>query len=195
MQDLTKTTLSDLLAGTTPQTKALLANSTDEILYVESGNLQAPLTPPRVGDYWHGQGGYYAGIMRDGDRQWHLIDSGQFITAAWGRSRNKIPGTFSVRDGRNNTNLILAAEPENKIASHCTALLIDGHKDFYWPSQCENNLLIASMPEHHVKEVNWSSTQYSNEFAWGLYPHDFHQIASMKDNRHAARAARRVLIA
>ncbi|QEY15493.1 DUF1566 domain-containing protein [Cellvibrio sp. KY-GH-1] len=170
--------------------------------------------PPRIGDYWSGQGGYYAGIMRDGSRQWHLILAVDAVDVTalgdqckkiipsveieikgeWGKSNSQIPGEFSRRDGKNNTRLILAADPENKIASHISSLLIGGHKDYYWPSECENNLLFANLPEHLKPEWHWSSTQFSANRAWNQGFEDGHQDVDSKGCRYAARAVRRILI-
>lgn len=185
-----KTTLTDLLAAYTNQANRLIANSTDDLIDFTNPN------PPRIGDYWPGQGGVYAGIVRDGNRQWHLIlaDQQHTIEAEWGTYPNQIPGDFSRRDGQHNTALILAAEPENTIATHCTALLIDGHKDFYWPAQCENNLLFTNLPEQLTPDWHWSSTQSSAHHAWLQVFEDGTQYIDIKGNSLAARAVRRILI-
>lgn len=226
MHDATKTTLSDPLEsenkptlrerlgvamGSIPLEHPLVANSTDEIIPFEE---TPTLTPPRVGEYWPGQGGYYAGIIRDGDRQWHLLlaselievtsmdspqaefirNASQPVIAAWGDYGTELAGEFSQRDGMHNTYLILASDSENQIASHCTALLIDGHKDFYWPSQRELSLLHANLPEHFEKTWHWSSSQFSARHAWAQ---DFEfgtQYFGSKDDKLAAQAVRRILI-
>lgn len=154
------------------------------------------ITPPKISEYWPGQGGTYAGIIRDGNRQWHLIlaDQQHTIEAEWGTYPNHIPGEFSRRDGRHNTALILAAEPDNTIAGHVTALLIDGHKDFYWPAECENNLLFTNLPEHLAGNWHWSSTQFSARYAWIQDFEDGYQDIYDKGYSLAARAVRRILI-
>lgn len=152
---------------------------------------------PAIGDYWEGQGGYYAGIMRDGDRQWHVIMPTTELSKAegeWGIEGELIPGEFSRRDGLHNTQLILAGEPQNKIANHITALKIAGHRDFYWASEFENNLLLINLPEHLSPEPHWSSTQYSARSAWDLYFEDGGQTILSKDLSLAARAVRRLPI-
>ncbi len=154
-------------------------------------------TPPAIGQHWQGQGGIYAGIMRDADRQWHLIlatKEAADIDEEWGTYGETITGEFSRRDGLHNTQLILAGEPENKIASYITSLIIDGHNDFYWPAQCENNLLFNNLPEHLSHEWHWSSTQYSARSAWSQLFEGGNQGISSKDNSLAARAVRRLSI-
>src|SRR5690606_31797666 len=114
------TTLEELLASTKKQLNPLIANSVDEYIHFEDA--QTELNPPRIGEYWQGQGGVYAGVIRDGKSQWHLIaatDRSAFIEGShWGAHRANIPGEFSYRDGWHNTCLILAAQTHNKIAAH-----------------------------------------------------------------------------
>ncbi len=165
--------------------------------------------PPAIGHYWNGKGGIYAGIMRDGDRQWHLIlasetvepvteDKYQIANCAfkgtWGQYPNKIDGEFSRNDGLHNTQLIIAAEPENNLALNITSLTIDGHTDFYWPAQCENNLLFINLREHLTQQWHWSSTQYSARYAWFQHFAVGYQCIDDKYTSLAARAVRRELI-
>ncbi len=149
---------------------------------------------PNIGEYWEGQGGFYAGIMRDSERQWHLILSQAVIDAPWGKYPSEISGEFSRRDGLHNTKLILAADPENVIAKMTLEINIDGHSDFYWPAQCENNLLFNNIPERMAQERHWSSTQDSARYAWIQYFDDGIQHLDSKDNSLAARAVRRLPI-
>ena len=151
--------------------------------------------PVSIGEYWPGQGGIYAGIMRDGDHQWHLILADQStIKTTWGEYPSEIPGEFSRRDGLANTRLILAAEPQNTAALQCTQLIIDSHQDYYWPAQCENNLLFANLPEHLEKCWHWSSTQYSSDTAWGQGFEYGYQTIRIKGSKLAVRAVRRLPI-
>lgn len=210
MHDATKTTLSDLLesenkptlrdrlgvaVGSIPLEHPLVANSTDEIIPFEE---TPTLTPPRVGDYWQGQGGYYAGIMRDGDCQWHLISASHrtafYSGASWGAMGLVCNDASSARDGMRNTYAILKAEPSNRIASHFCALLIEGHKDFYWPSRCENNLIFINLPDRRVHRCHWSSTQSSAYTAWYQHFGEGHQTIQEKHHDFCARAVRRILI-
>lgn len=164
---------------------------------------------PAIGQYWKGKGGIYAGIMRDGNRQWHLILASESIEpviddkyqisncafkGTWGQYPNKIAGEFSRNDGQHNTQLILAAEPENNLALSITSLNIDGHNDFYLPAQCENNLLFINLREHLTQQWHWSSTQYSARHAWSQDFADGDQDIDGKDFSLAARAVRRELI-
>lgn len=200
MQDAPKTTYQDLSnASTTGVTALINGVSADEkaALHVPTTTESCTHTPPAIGQYWLGQGGYYAGIVRDGDHQWHVIAADKtlgHIESEWGTYGETITGEFSRRDGQHNTALILAAEPDNKIASHFTALLIDGHKDFYWPSQFEQNLCCINLPEHFTPEWHWSSTQRSAHYAWFQGFGDGYQYFDGKDSSLAARAVRRLPI-
>ncbi|MES2181572.1 MAG: DUF1566 domain-containing protein [Pseudomonadota bacterium] len=152
---------------------------------------------PAPGQIWPGQGGVYVGIMRDGDNYWHLIMAtgvSGVTSAHWGEYGIEIPGEVSRRDGLYNTQLILAADPANKIATYVAQLEIDGHKDFYWPAQCENNLIFINAPDHVGTGWHWSSTQYSARLAWIQYFDGGYQDSSHKDTTYAARAVRRLPI-
>lgn len=160
------------------------------------------LTTPAIGTVWPTQGGHYAGIMRDGDLYWHLILATapqSVMRAHWSQYANDIPGEFSRRNGMHNTALIVAADPKNTIAAHITKLHIEGHNDFYWPAQYENNLLCINLPEYLFNGWHWSSTQYSARSAWIQGFGDGYQYYGSKENYDhndplAVRAVRRILI-
>jgi hypothetical protein len=136
---------------------------------------------PPIGEYWEGQGGYYGGIVRDGEHQWHLIMTSHALSdIEWGKYGNEIAGQFSRRDGLHNTQLILAGEPENAAAKFITSVNADGHGDCYWPSQGEQDLLNLNLPEHTDGKCYWSkdfSAANSNRNARGyrqnIRPPDF----------------------
>lgn len=152
------------------------------------------LTPPRIGDYWAGQGGIYVGQMLDGDTPIYLILATKPFYGAWGRYGNEIEGEFSHSNGQHNSKLILAAEPKNRLLSAITSHEADGHTDFYLPAAFENNLICINAQKHLEKGWHWSSTQQS---AHGVLTQEFEvgfQDASVKDGLYAARAVRRLPI-
>jgi len=213
-----KTTFNSLITTPNPAgpsgVSALINARTPE----QKANLHRRLTDairnsaPAIGQYWKGQGGIYAGIIRDGDCQWHLIlvtettapgfyqPSDHYSIAhcafkgTWGNYPNTIEGEFSRVDGMYNTHLILASEPDNYLANAVTSLSIDGHTDCYWPSQFENNLLRINLPEHLAPEWHWSSTQFSVDTAWGQDFEVGYTLILHKGNKRAVRAVRRIPI-
>lgn len=197
MHSLDKTTYKDLSSTSPAAVNALLDPKTDS----RKADLQRRLhdairnSAPAIGQYWKGQGGIYAGIIRDGDRQWHLIlaEKPAFF-APWGDYGIELAGEFSLRDGAHNTKLILASDSLNEIAFYNASLNIDGHADFYWPSQCENTLVFANLPEHLFKSWHWSSSQYSSNRAWTLGFYEGDLITYEKDVHYPARAVRRIPI-
>jgi hypothetical protein len=102
--------------------------------------------------------------------------------------------TRSRNDGLHNTQLILAAEPENNLAAGIASLSIEGHADFYWPALSEQNLLFANLRDLFTNQYHWSSTQYSARRAWGQHFEDGYQYFNLKLNSLAARAVRRELV-
>ncbi|QEY15492.1 DUF1566 domain-containing protein [Cellvibrio sp. KY-GH-1] len=152
------------------------------------------LTPPRIGTYWPGQGGIYIGQMLDGETQIALIMATKPFEGEWGNYGETIPGEFSFSNGQHNSQLILAAEPENQLLLDITKHEADGHTDFYLPANFEQNLICANAQAHVEKVWHWSSTQYSAITAWFQ---DFEyggQLIDSKGCRYAARAVRRLII-
>lgn len=209
MHGATKTTLTDLLQADSTQVNPLLANSVDEV--IELNETSTCPTPPSIGDYWPSQGGIYAGIIRDGKNQWHLILGTETIEpvranddkysikhcafkGTWGTYPSEIDGEISRNDGQHNTLLILAAEPDNYLANAITSLSIDGHTDYYWPAQCENNLLFINLRAHLAQQWHWSSTPCSAHGAWVQHFGFGYQRFNHKDELFAARAVRRLSI-
>ena len=177
MLDSTKTAYQNLAAARVSGINALINN----------------LTPPRIGEYWHAQGGTYAGVMRDGSRQWHLILASATICERWGYLGMSMFGVFSERDGKHNTDLILSYDPKNRIGAFCKSITAGGNSDFYWPSQFENLLLYANLPDHVEGRTHWSSTQFADSYASA---HDFASGFPRNLSKHhelTARAVRRVL--
>lgn len=87
----------------------------------------------------------------------------------WGRWGLDI--SASDWNGEANTEAILRADPDNKIARFLKELQIDGRSGFYWGAKREidhihrsmGQLVRAFLPDVCV----WSSTQYSATSAWG----------------------------
>lgn len=154
-------------------------------------------TQPEIGKYWEGHGGVPAGIICNGNLFWWLIlaiTPESILKAEWGKYGNLIEGEFSVIDGQHNTQLILAAEPENKIVKNVTSLVIDGHQDLYWPARKETNLIEINLPKFIFPDFHWSSTQYSANDAWCQNFENGYQVLYYKRSTLAARAVRRELI-
>lgn len=162
-------------------------------------NAQAQTTPPKIGDYWPGQGGIYAGIIRDPatKQQWHLIMHEQEITSTeWGGYGHAINAN-SYYDGLANTTAMKAMEVTGlhfPILKHISNLHIDGHSDFYLPAQRELNLLFINLNDLCGKVFHWSSTQCSADCAWLQGFEQGRQRISLKDSSLAAPAVRRLPI-
>lgn len=138
--------------------------------------METKLIVPKIGEYWEGEGGHYAGLYTpfDGSEARHLIANlDNIIVVPWGKYGVHIPGASSKFDGRINTRAILAADPKNKAVLHVTSLEVDGHKDFFWPAQLElmqAYINLGARIKNALKE-SWvhSSTQCSASYAWTQY--------------------------
>lgn len=139
------------------------------------GRAEAPAVPvhpgnkPQIGDYWPGQGGFYAGDMRGDDGTvYGLIVSDCDVakdvgTAAWGPESEH---ELSEWDGLANTLKLGTAHPAAKrAAAHTT----DQHNDFYLPARRELQLACATVP-HLFSTDNWywTSTPRSEDYAWAV---------------------------
>ena len=156
-------------------------------------------TPPAIGHYWAGQGGFYAGLMRghEGQPDYHLVvsapDLGEAKELAWGGKGESEPGAESEWDGQANTTALLNSAKSHPAAEWVGALVIEEHRDFYLPSRRELRLCWVNVPELFAKEWYWSSTQHSPNNAWHQYFHDGYQYYHHKHYQLRARAVRRVL--
>jgi hypothetical protein len=63
---------------------------------------------PQIGEYWEGQGGYYGGIVRDGEHAWHLILAREAAKELeWGNYSVEVKNCDSRADGLANTQALL----------------------------------------------------------------------------------------
>lgn len=156
-----------------------------------------PKQPPRIGEYWPGQGGVYAGLMRgtDGQPDYHLIvaadDDGFADEIVWGGHGQDEPAAKSEWDGQANTLALVSSEHDHPAAEWAVGLVIDGHADWYLPARREAALCYATVPELFEKAWHWTSTQCSPGYAWGQYFGDGFQGNYRKGLELRARAVRR----
>lgn len=155
---------------------------------------------PRIGEYWPGQGGVYAGLMRgeNGQPDYHLIvaagDEGFAEEIAWGGYEQDEPAAKSERDGQSNTLALVKSEHDHPAAEWAAGLKIDGHADWYLPARREAALCYATVPELFEKAWHWTSTQYSPSGAWHQYFDVGYQLGNPKGDELRARAVRRTSV-
>ncbi|MHC5351658.1 Lcl C-terminal domain-containing protein [Metapseudomonas furukawaii] len=155
--------------------------------------------PPAIGQYWHGQGGVYAGLVRgeDGHPDYHLVvptdASATAKEVAWGAAGESEDGAGYARDGLANTRALCDSEHDHPAAQWAASLEIEGHRDFYLPSRFELALCYANVRELFEERWHWSSTQCSPNHAWLRGFDAGTQLSARKDNAYRARAVRRVV--
>jgi hypothetical protein len=155
------------------------------------------LVAPRLGVYWEGQGGIYAGLMpgQDDAPDYHLIVSvDEGVDLEWGTYGTKVPECDSRIDGAANTRALIGATSKHPAAAWAAEYSKDGHTDFYLPAQRELNLCYATIAEKFAPSWYWSSTQYSADYAWlqGFVNGD--QYYADKGYEGRVRAVRRLVI-
>lgn len=152
--------------------------------------------PPRIGSYWRGQGGVYAGLMRGtGKQDYHLIlatdDASKLQDVELGLYGTEVKGASDAFDGAANTAAL--AKAGSPLAQKLAALKVDGHKDFYLPSRFESALLYANLRDLlETGYWHWTSTQSSAINAWYQDFDGGYQRWSSKSSKGRARAVRRV---
>lgn len=129
--------------------------------------LQRDATIPRIGDYWPGQGGIYAGLQRGnaGETDYHLIVGPAIDPCNWKTAKEKT-----------------------------AAVEVDGHRDFCLPLRKEQALQFANVPELFEKEWYWSNEEHASDstYAWSQYFDSGHQDYYRKRDENRARAIRRI---
>lgn len=163
-----------LLGAPSPLTAALLAAFMrgPEPAEPDGGDAPAaaPGTVPRIGQFWPGQGGIYAGQQPGGDARGdpHIIlavdPRAVFVKRMLGTYEIDVTGATSDYDGLANTIALAAAGSE--LCKEILALEIDGHKDWGLMARRQASLCWANVPEQFEKEWYLTSTQYSSGYAW-----------------------------
>ena len=77
------------------------------------------------------------------------------------------------------------------LAVQITGLQIDGHADYYLPSQAEAHLMAANLNGDMPEAWYWTSTQCSTHGAWGQYFRYGSQAPLTKRYEGRARAVRK----
>lgn len=176
--------------------KALLAQFMNE----ELEPVATKSNVPRIGEYWHGQGGVLSGLMRgiDGMQDYYLITA--VVDAvkrelAFGSRGVDEPGAQSEWDGASNTKVLIESKNDHPIAYLTARLEVEGHRDYYVAARREARILQANTPELFDKDKwHWTSTQYSPDFAWLQHFDDGTQDISGKNDERPVLVVRRVFI-
>lgn len=113
------------------------------------------MRPPRIGDYWEGQGGHYAGIARgrDGAPDYYLIVGPECDPRNW-----------------------------NNFVAYAPTVNIDGKTDFVPPSRKEQALMYANVPELFKEEAYWSGEQHAaiSDYAYYQDFNNGHQASAAR---------------
>lgn len=139
---------------------------------IEPTNAHATAERPviAIGDYWVGQGGFFAGdFLGDDGRIYGLIVADCGNAQDIGRARHCENGErdLSQWDGLDNTQRLKNGCPAALMASQHIA---DGHSDFYLPARRELQLACANVPHLFGDESwYWSSTPYGESTAWAVH--------------------------
>ena len=153
----------------------LMISSPDEAVVLKLASLAIGATPvavtidiPAIGEYWPGQGGVNAGLMRGENGTpdyWLIVPTDEAVKGkklAYGGYEVDEPEAASRFDGLANTlHLVEGSGQNHPAAQWCDGLTIEGHGDLYLPAINELAICMANVPELFDKEWHLSSTQRS----------------------------------
>lgn len=150
---------------------------------------------PGLGEYWPGEGGHNAGLMRgeNGEPDYYLIVPGIETDGShtYGGYEHKTVGADSHNDGLSNTLALLADSKDHPAAKFASSYAADGHSDFYLPARRELRLAEITVPDLFAKAYYWSSTQSSANDAFSLDFEGGWQSTFGKDVTRLVRPVRR----
>lgn len=156
--------------------------------------LKAAHAKPQIGEYWPGQGGFYAGDMRGDDGMVYgliLADCGEpqdLGRVKWGPTGKR---DLSDWDGLTNIQALGGEYPAAKLAAGHAA---DEHHDFYLPARRELQLACATVPHLFGRgSWYWSSTPYSDDYAWAVDFEDGDTLICHRDDEFRVRPFRRFI--
>uniref|UniRef100_A0AAU6W468 DUF1566 domain-containing protein n=1 Tax=Pseudomonas phage Cruim01 TaxID=3138528 RepID=A0AAU6W468_9VIRU len=192
---------------TTYSSGDLVISSPDESVVLKLAALAIGVKPisaandiPAIGEYWPGQGGVNAGLMRGENGKpdyWLIVPTDDLVKGkklAFGGYEVDEPESASRRNGLANTlHLVEGSDTEHPAAQWCDGLTIEGHNDLYLPAIDELALCRANVPELFEKEWHWSSSQRSAYNAFVQYFDDGIQDNLVKDNELRVRPVRRFI--
>ena len=159
----------------------------------------APGSPPALGEYWPGQGGFNGGLVpARGDVPAHYLIIAKDDVGAheWGGRGVDVKG-LSKTDGYTNAQVLIGNddEREHPAANACAEHQADGHHDFYLPACAELYQCWINVPELFAKDTwYWSSSQRSAYGAFGMNFGDGNQDTGDKVNELRVRPVRRFFI-
>lgn len=166
----------------------------EKVLGITAAAISVPTASPRLGEYWEGQGGIYAGLMptEGGGCAHRIVSVDEAESLTYGGSGKRIEGADSKLDGLGNTRALLADTEDHPAAQWCADYAKDGHHDFYLPAQREISLAWATIAQIFGPHWYWSSTQYSANDAWCQNFYDGFQGYALKLVSGRVRAFRRL---
>ena len=131
---------------------------------------------PKIGEYWPGQGGLYAGVIPDyegHDPRVLIVGDHEAVEVAWGGSGDIEASAKDKRDGDANTrDLVNCREVSHlhQAARFAVNYEKDGHDDFHLPSKRELDVVYVTMRDTFDQtDWYWSSTEESASLAWGRH--------------------------
>jgi TolB-like protein len=142
---------------------------------------------------------YDRGDSSGGWRYLEAAPAGTEFAAQWGAYEILVGGTeTALGAGKRNTQLIVERlrrlGETKKAAQLCTALDVNGYRDWFLPSRDELDLMYKNLKAKSLESFGngwyWSSSEGNGNIAWGQYFSVGSQGSSTKGNAGSVRAVR-----
>lgn len=157
---------------------------------------------PQIGQYWEGQGGFYAGIMPDymGTQPRFLIFAAdEAIDVEWGALGSHDASALDTDNGWANTKALTECnhvKHPHEAAQFASTYEKDGHQDFYLPAKRELDVGFETIRDKlDAEDWYWSSTQQSRLGAYGRTSGDLAIPLLPKHIKGRARPVRSIPVA
>lgn len=154
-----------------------------------------PISLPRIGEEWVGQGGFFGGIMSAADgRNYALIVAAPQHEFKSCFSPQNVWMRNSQADGFANTLEMISSKLDFPAAEYAALMVIDGHDDFYVPSVNEMQILQINAPQLLGQHYYLTSTEYSDESVFIAEMSGGLISSTGKDQQRLVRPVRRIFI-
>lgn len=134
--------------------------------------MTSSVPPPAIGEYWEGQGGWYAGTDTYNGTVYHIVlaDKEADVAGLPWKTSNTYSGVFAGSDGMAATqtmvNLGIDLHPA---AKHCVEYRGGGFSDWYMPSQLELITVTAEIAGRGQFAAGSPQANEPTAHYWGAY--------------------------
>lgn len=128
--------------------------------------------PVAVGEYWAEQGGWYAGISRYNNTDYHIIlaDIAADVAGKQWKTTDTTTGATDDFDGMRNTQVMMTAGSAlHPAGKHCVDYRGGGFTDWYMPGALELQRVTLSVAAAGQLAIGMPQANTASAYYWGAY--------------------------